>query len=69
MRGFSAFEARFRMKMATVAPKEVSIQKKIKEGLTEKELEDYRQTFNRFDADGGGTIDSDELGTLIRVLG
>ena len=57
------------MKMATVAPKEVSIQKKIKEGLTEKELEDYRQTFNRFDADGGGTIDSDELGTLIRVLG
>lgn len=38
-------------------------------GLTEEEKEQYRITFNKFDTDKGGSIDSEELGTLIRVLG
>ena len=69
MRGFSSFEARFRSKMAKATPTEVLVKKKVKEGLTKQEIEDYKETFDKFDADGGGTIDSQELGKLIRVLG
>ena len=69
MRGFSSFEARFRAKMAKATPTEVLVKKKAKEGLTKQEIEDYKATFDKFDADGGGTIDSQELGKLIRVLG
>ena len=69
MRGFSSFEARFRAKMAKATPAEVLMKKKQKEGLTKQEIEDYKVTFDKFDADGGGTIDSQELGKLIRVLG
>ena len=69
MRGFSNFEARFRAKMAKATPGEVLVKKKVKDGLTAQEIADYRETFDKFDADGGGTIDSQELGRLIRVLG
>ena len=43
--------------------------KKKNDGLTQQELADYRRVFNKFDKDSGGSIDADELGTLIRVLG
>ena len=33
------------------------------------QIGEYRSTFNRFDADGNGSIDAEELGKLIRVLG
>ena len=33
------------------------------------QINEYRETFNRFDADGNGSIDAEELGKLIRVLG
>ena len=45
LRGFSAFEARFRAKMAKSTPTDVLIKKKVKEGLSEKERADYRVTF------------------------
>ena len=52
-----------------VAPKEVMVAKKVKDGHTEEDISSYRATFTRFDVDGGGAIDADELGKLIRVLG
>ena len=33
------------------------------------QVAEYRATFSRFDADGSGNIDAEELGKLIRVLG
>ena len=36
LRGFSAFEARFRAKMAQSAPTDVLVKRRIKEGLTEE---------------------------------
>ena len=69
LRGFSSFEARFRAKMASAAPTDVLVAKQIKDGLTKQEIEDYRETFKKFDADNNGTIDSKELGKLIRILG
>lgn len=45
LRGFSAFEARFRAKMAQSAPTDVLVKKRIKDGLTQKEIDDYRITF------------------------
>ena len=45
------------------------VAKKIKDGHTEEDIAAYRSTFTRFDVDGGGAIDSDELGKMIRVLG
>ena len=69
LRGFSSFEARFRAKMAMAAPTDVLVAKQIKDGLTKEEIEDYRETFKKFDADNNGTIDSKELGKLIRILG
>ena len=41
----------------------------MKAGLTEREREEYRQTFKKFDTDGSNTIDTQELGQMIRVLG
>ena len=32
------------------------------------QVEEYKATFNRFDADGSGSIDAEELGKLIREL-
>ena len=55
--------------MAQTAPINVLTAKKKNEGLTQQELADYRRVFNKFDKDSGGSIDADELGTLIRVLG
>ena len=69
LRGFSNFEQMFRAKMAKVAPQEVMVAKKIKDGHSEEEVAAYRATFTKFDVDGGGAIDAAELGRLIRVLG
>ena len=52
-----------------VAPKEVMVAKKVKDGHSDEDISSYRATFTRFDVDGGGAIDADELGKLIRVLG
>ena len=32
-------------------------------------VSDYKKIFDKFDVDSGGTIDAQELGTLIRGLG
>ena len=69
LRGFSGFEVMFRSKMATAAPTDVLVAKKVQEGLTDEETAVYKETFKKFDTDGGGAIDSEELGKLIRVLG
>ena len=37
--------------------------------LTEQQLEEFREVFNLFDKDGGGTISASELGTVMRTLG
>ena len=52
-----------------MAPKEVMVCKKMKDGHSENEIAAYKATFKKFDADGGGAIDAAELGKLIRVLG
>ena len=49
LRGFSAFEARFRAKMAQSAPTDVLVKKRIKDGLTKKEIDDYRETFRFYE--------------------
>ena len=35
--------------------------------LTEHQLEEFRECFNAFDKDGGGSIDSTELGAQKRI--
>ena len=69
LRGFSGFEVMFRSKMAKSAPTDVLVVKKVQEGLTDEETSVYKETFKKFDTDGGGAIDSEELGKLVRVLG
>ena len=69
LRGFSNFEAMFRQRMAKATPVEVLQVKKKNQGLSQQEIADYRRVFNRFDKDNGGSIDADELGNLVRVLG
>lgn len=39
------------------------------EGMTEEEIEEYREAFKLFDKDGNGTITSKELGIAMRSLG
>ena len=69
LRGFSSFEARFRAQMAKSASKNVMVAIQLKDGLTKEEKEEYRVTFEKFDDDCSGNIDSKELGNLVRVLG
>ena len=69
LRGFSGFKQIFRAKIAKAAPTTVIVVKKMRDGLTEEERESYMATFKKFDSDGGGAMDSAELGKLIRVLG
>ena len=69
LRGFSGFEAKFRAKMAKAAPPEVLVARKMKNGITKEEEEEYMEMFKKFDTDSGGSIDSTELGTLVRGLG
>ena len=59
----------FRKKMAKATPVEVLTVRKKNEGLTQQEIADYKRVFNKFDRDNGGSIDADELGKLVRVLG
>ena len=59
----------FRAKIARAAPTGVIVVKKVKDGLTEEEKKAYLETFQKFDTDGGGAMDSSELGKLIRILG
>ena len=69
LRGFSSFEAKFRAKLAKAAPKDVLVAKQVKDGLTKEEVEEYMETFKKFDTYHGGTIDTDELGKLVSILG
>jgi len=39
------------------------------EGLTEEEINEFREIFNLVDKDGGGTISKDELAELMDTLG
>ena len=41
----------------------------IRSGLSEQQVQELREIFNLVDEDGGGTIDNDELGGLLRSLG
>lgn len=59
----------FRAKVASAAPTNVIVVKKVKDGITKEERETYMATFKKFDTDGGGAMDSAELGKLIRILG
>ena len=37
--------------------------------LTNDQVEHFRDAFNLFDTDGGGSIDAEELGACLRSLG
>ena len=37
--------------------------------LSDEQIAQYRLVFDKFDVDGGGTIDADELGDAMRHLG
>ena len=37
--------------------------------ISEDQIREYREVFNLFDKDGGGSIDTDELGAVMRSLG
>jgi len=39
------------------------------DGLTEAQLDEFREAFDTFDEDGGGTIDKDELRKLLNYAG
>ena len=39
------------------------------EQYTEEQIAEFKEAFSLFDRDGDGTIDSDELGTVMRSLG
>merc|ERR1711976_199085 len=39
------------------------------ENLTEEQVSEFKEAFSLFDRDGDGTIDSHELGTVMRSLG
>ena len=38
-------------------------------GLSEEDVDDFREAFNNFDQDKNGSIDSKELATVLRSLG
>jgi len=42
--------------------------RRAKQGLTEEQLQEIREVFDTFDADGGGTIDTDELRAAMKAL-
>ena len=37
--------------------------------LTETQIEEFREAFNSFDSDGGGSIDTGELEAVLKSLG
>ena len=39
------------------------------EEYTEEQLAEFKEAFSLFDRDGDGTIDADELGTVMRSMG
>ena len=49
-----------------MAPKPIS---KMSESLSEEQVAELKQAFNEFDVDGGGTINTKELGYAMRAMG
>ncbi|XP_056021985.1 uncharacterized protein LOC125651292 [Ostrea edulis] len=45
------------------------VKKRPKDSLTPDQIADLRETFRLFDKDGDGTVNCDELGTVMRQLG
>eukprot|EP00941_MAST-03F_sp_MAST-3F-sp1_P001962 g1962.t1 len=43
--------------------------KRYADSLTEAQVAEFKEAFNLFDADGGGDIDGEELGEVMRSLG
>ena len=39
------------------------------EQLTEEQISEFKEAFELFDEDGGGSISADELGHVLRMLG
>jgi len=39
------------------------------EGLTPQQIEEFREAFQLFDKDGSGSIDTEEIGQVMRALG
>ena len=39
------------------------------EEYTEEQIAEFKEAFSLFDRDGDGTIDADELGTVMRSMG
>lgn len=44
-------------------------ERKIYDAMTEEDIVDYKEIFNIFDTDGGGSISSDEVSQVMRTLG
>ena len=42
---------------------------KMAENLSEEQVAELKQAFNEFDVDGGGTINTKELGWAMRAMG
>lgn len=49
--------------------KQGSSSRSLVDRITESQLDDYRDAFDSYDKDGGGTIDSDELDALMKSCG
>ena len=69
LRGFSGFEGKLRAHMAKAALPDILVASQMKNGLTNEEEDEYLDVFKKFDTDCGGSIDSKELGKLVRMLG
>ena len=49
-----------------IPPKPIS---EMSESLNEEQVAELKQAFNEFDVDGGGTINTKELGYAMRAMG
>ena len=62
--------APYKPEMCKACNQRVLIKKPLFAGkLTPKQIEEFKECFQMFDKDGDGTINTNELGTLMRSLG